>query len=112
VSCGLVPFALIIETAVVADGAKNVIAGGGNLISLFNDVLKGEAETAATAGEQTCGMGMTIEGIGVGDFMVPVDPRNGAPLEEGFLDGLAFRVLADGAKPLMALEIRDGLGFD
>jgi len=108
---GFVPFAFIIETTVVADSAKNVIAGGDNLIGLFDHVLKGKAETAATAGEQAGSVGMAIKGIAVGDLKLPVDPRNAAPLEEGFLDSVAFRVLADGAKPLMALEIRDRLGF-
>jgi len=100
-----VPFALVVEATEGADGAEDVVAGGDNPLGILNDVFESEVDTAGAAAKEPCRMGVAIDGVAVGDSKVRVDPSNRAPQEEGFLDGFAFGVLADGAEALVTVEV-------
>ena len=105
------PFTVIVEEAVSANGADNAVRAGGGVISVLDDVFKGEAETAAAAGEEASGVGGAINGAGALDMELEPDAIHGAPLEEGFLDGFAFGVVADGAAALVTVVFGDVFGF-
>lgn len=108
----LVPFSFVVEAAKGADGAENVIACGDNPLGIFDHVLEGEAETAGTAGKESGGVGVAIDGTGVRKVELTNDDIGRAPEEEGFLDGFTFGVMADGAGAVMAVEFGGGIGFE
>ena len=47
----LVPFAIIVEETIGADGADNSVASGLGMVGVFDDVLECKAESSATTGE-------------------------------------------------------------
>jgi hypothetical protein len=91
------PAAVFGETAVGADGADDAAGRGLHLTSALDDEFKRAADMASAAVEETGGVRMAVESGVVRDAVFLDDLGGAAPVEEGFFDGGAVGVFADGA---------------
>ena len=94
---GLDVGAVVGEAAGDLYGADYGVGVGLGLSGFFDDAVEGEADFGAAAEPEAGGVGMAIEGGEAGDIVVFDDLIVTGPVEEGFVDGFAFGVVADGA---------------
>jgi hypothetical protein len=113
VSCGGIdPFALVVYAGVGVDGFYQALGGGHDVFGSLNDEFESGAKMEVTLLEKVEGAGVTVNcswsavGLEVG-----VDVSDPAPLEEGFFDFFAVRMVADGAASLVVREVNFILGF-
>ena len=89
--------AVIPEAGAYFYGADDVADGGVGIAGSFDDAVEGGADSLAPASPEAYGVGVAVEAREAGEFVVVDDGGAGRPVEEGFVDGLAFGVVADGA---------------
>jgi hypothetical protein len=98
------PLAVIVDVSHSDDGADYVLGGGGDGVYLFDDGAETEAEVFIAEFKEATGMGVVVDsGFGF-DGEAMHDGFGAAPLEEGFLDGLAVRAAADFTADLVIFE--------
>ena len=95
------PFARVGEAGIGADGADDAFSCWTGAFGLFDDQSEGEAKIAAAPRKKIERMGVAVDGEAFGQFEFSADFGDGVPVEEGFFDGLALRVLADAAAALV-----------
>ena len=88
---------VLIEAAGDFDGAENGVGVGLGFAGFFDDAIEGEADVAAALVPEAAGVGVTVEGGEAGEIVVFDDLVVPGPVEEGFVDGFAIGVRADGA---------------
>lgn len=93
----LFPSAGLTEPTVGADGVYYRLAGDRGAGGLLDYVFQGVADVAAALIVEAYGEGMMVEAGARGQAVVFHDVVGVEPVDEGFLDGLAFRVFADHA---------------
>jgi hypothetical protein len=91
------PAAAAVDAGVGAHGAKDAVAGDGDVFGVFDDGVERGVETFAALEENAGGAGVPVDGAGVGDFVFVSDLPGGAPVNEFFFDGFAFGMVADDA---------------
>ena len=113
VSCGGIdPFALVVYAGVGVDGFYQALGGGHDVFGSLNDEFESGAKMEVALFEQVEGAGVTVNcswsavGLEVG-----VDISDPAALEEGFFDGVAVGMVADGTASLVVREDDFSLGF-
>lgn len=89
--------AVIAEAGANFDGANDVAGGGVGIAGSFDDAVEGGADGLAPASPEADGVDVAIEARETGEFVVVDDGRAVRPVEEGFVNGLAVGVVADGA---------------
>jgi hypothetical protein len=89
--------AVIPEAGAYFYGADDVAGGGVGIAGSFDEAVEGGADGLAPASPEANGVDVSVEAREAGEFVVVDDARAGRPVEEGFVDGFAFRVVADGA---------------
>ena len=89
--------AVIAEAGANFYGADDVADAGAGIDSSFNDAVEGGADGLAPAPPKADGVHMAVEAREAGEFVVVDDARAGRPVEEGFVNGVALGVVADGA---------------
>jgi len=89
--------AVIAEAGANFDGADDVTGVGIGIAGFFDDAVEGGADGLAPASPEADGVHVAIEAREAGEFVAVDDARAGCPVEEGFVDGLAIGVVADGA---------------
>jgi hypothetical protein len=91
----LVPFVVVGEDGVGADGSEDSLAGDGGLVYALEQLFDYAAEIAPAAGEKTGGVGVAVERGPVRQLVFAGNPGRAAPMEEFVLDGVAIRMSAD-----------------
>ena len=89
--------AVIAEAGVNFDGTDDVADTGVGIAGSFDDAVEGGADGLAAASPEADGVDVAVEAGEAGEFVVVDDAGAGRPVEEGFVDGLTFGVVADGA---------------
>ena len=89
--------AVIAEAGANFYGADDVADAGAGIASSFDDAGEGGADGLAPAPPEADGVHMAVEAREAGEFVVVDDARAGRPVEEGFVNGVALGVVADGA---------------
>ena len=92
--------AVAVETTVGADGPEDAVGGWIDVGGLLDNVSESEAEIAFAGGEESPGMGVAIDGAPFNAVVTSNVPRID-PVKEFLLDGVALRVIADGAVALV-----------
>jgi hypothetical protein len=88
---------VLAEAARHFDGAEYGVAAELGCVSFFDDAIEGRADCVAAALPEADGVGVAIEGGDAGEFVIADDAWDICPVEEGFVDGFAVGVVADGA---------------
>jgi len=96
-SGGLSVDAVLAEATGHFDSAEYRVAAGVGCVDLFDDAVEGGADGVAAALPEANGVGVAIKGRDAGEFVIADDGWDIRPVEEGFVDGLAIGVVADGA---------------
>ncbi len=97
------PFSGVRDAGISADGLND--AGRSDhldFIGSLNEVCEGEAKVVVAAGKKPGGVRMAVEGTKVGEFVIRGDFGGTVPVQESFLDGVAFGVATDSAFPFVA----------
>lgn len=95
------PLAVVREAGVEGDGADNGVGGNGNDHGFLDEWAQGQAEVRGALGEESGGVGVTIDRGVVGDSIFFGDGWGAAPMEEFGFDFVAFAMAADAAPPIM-----------
>ncbi len=103
------PFAGVVEAGVSLDGVDDRVGGRRDALGRLDDVFEGEPEIVRAAGKEAVGVGVAVEAGAAGELELLLDEREGAPLEEGFVDGVAVGMAADGTGTAVVRE-RNGAG--
>ena len=98
------PAAVAVDAAVGAHGAQDRVAGECHVVDGFDEGVEGGVQTFAALGEQAGGAGVAVDGAVVVEFVVLRELPGGAPVDEFFLDGFAFGMVADDAAAAVAFE--------
>jgi len=103
------PAAVFVDEGEDADGVEDVPGGEALGVGILDDVSEGELEVAIAQSEKIEGVGVVVDG-GFGlEIPAALDGVGAAPLQEGFFDIFAERMVADGKSAGVAFE-RGGLG--
>jgi hypothetical protein len=89
------PLAVVSEAGAEGDGADDGIGGDGDDHGLLDDRGKGEAEVRGALGEESRGMGVTVDRGVVGDSVFFGDGFGAAPMEKFAFDFGALAMAAD-----------------
>jgi hypothetical protein len=88
---------VLIEAAGHFYGAEYGVAAGIAVAGSFDEAIEGAADFDAAQAPEAAGVGMAVESGEAWKIVVPDDAFAPRPVEEGFVDGFAFGVVADGA---------------
>ncbi|HLV96998.1 MAG TPA: hypothetical protein VKS44_17530 [Candidatus Acidoferrales bacterium] len=97
--------AVFVETAEGFDSANDAVGGGSDAFGLFDDVTKGVLGSCFASLEEPEGVGVAVDGQPVAEFEAGGEIGCTPPVKEGLFDGVAFRVMADGAASRVAAEV-------
>ena len=101
---GFVPVAVFVEAAVGADGANDAVCRRWVNRGFLHDFFESESEAAGALLEEVQGVCMTVDCGSMAEIEFPGQVAGPPPHEESFLDGVALRVMANGAVDLMVVE--------
>lgn len=105
---GLDPFAGRGEGGVGFDGGDDSVRGNIAFIGAFDDSFESATHVAAAFGEESKGVGVIVNSALVAEHEAAVDGHGAVPVDEHFLDGFAFRMVADEAFALVMGEMGGG----
>ena len=98
------PAAVTVDAAVGAHGAQDRVAGECYVVDGFDEGIERGVQTFAALQEQASGAGVAVDGAVVVEVVVLRELPGGAPVDEFFLDGFAFGMVADDAAAAVAFE--------
>jgi hypothetical protein len=101
------PAAVAVDAAVGAHGAKDGVAGECYIVDGFDEGIECGVQTFAALEEKAGGAGVAVDGAIVGELVVLSELPGGAPVDEFFLDGFPFGVVANDATAAVAFEEED-----
>jgi len=101
------PAAAAVNAGVGAHGAKDHVAGDGDLVGGFHEKVENGMEIFAALEIQPRGAGVAVEGAIVGELVLTGEIPGGAPVEEFLFDEAAFGVAADEAFAAVTVEELD-----
>lgn len=99
------PATVFVEATVSADRSDYAVCRDGAGRGFLDDVFEAESHVAGAAPEEIEGVGVAVDGAAVRELEFVADVARASPLDEGFLDGFAFWMLADAAAPNVAVEV-------
>lgn len=102
------PFTVVFQAGASTDGADDAVGGDGGRHGALDNVFKRVAHVAAALLIEAHGVGMAVNASEAGEIVVIIQSKSITPVNEGFLDGFAFGVRADGAEALVTFGI-DGV---
>lgn len=105
------PAAVFAEASMCADGANDAVGGGGNAFSLLHEEFEAAAGAGGALAVETEGARVAVDDAAVGELEVVGDGGGALPVEECLVDGVAFRVAADGAAGCVVVEVYRGFLF-
>jgi hypothetical protein len=82
-----------------------------DLLATLEEILDSGEAIAAALLVESGGVGVAIEDATIVEIEIGGDVVGAAPMDEGFFNGLSFRVMTDGAFATVAVEGRAPLGF-
>lgn len=91
------PYALVVEEGAGADGVDDFVGGGDDAFSVLDEKFEGVDGVAAAAGVEAGGVGVAVDGRGVGDPVCEGEVRGAVPVEVVAFDGGEVRMAADAA---------------
>lgn len=101
----LVPAAVLVDAAEGADGADDAVGGGSAGFGLLDDVTEGVLCSGGAAFEEADGVRVSVDDEAIAELKVISEVGSTPPMKEGFVDGVTFRVVADGAMGFVAIEV-------
>jgi hypothetical protein len=101
---GFAPAHCVAEAGVGADSLDISRSGELYVVAALEDVFDGEEIIAAAPLEEARGVSVTVKNASVLELEVAGDSARTVPVEEFFLDGFAFGMMADGTFAAMAFE--------
>jgi len=101
---GVGPAAVFVDVGEEADGVEDVGGGEALVVGVLDDIAEAELEIASAQSEKVEGVGVVVDGGTGVEVPEALDGIGAAPLQEGFFDKFAARMLADGAFAGVALE--------
>ena len=106
---GLVPMAVVVDAGEGADGADDGVGGRDDGLGLFDQEAESVAGLFGSEAEEAEGFGVAVNDAAVGEIEFVSDDGWAVPVKDGLLDGVAFRVVADGTVGDVAEEGAVGL---
>ncbi|HEV2314350.1 MAG TPA: hypothetical protein VGR94_03520 [Candidatus Acidoferrales bacterium] len=103
------PVAVFGDLRIDPKGAKDSHAAGRSLVDALDDTFADATKIAAAAFEEPGSGSVTVNRGARGELIIEGDGGFRAPIDEVGLDGIAVRMIADGAFAGVALEGRIGL---
>jgi hypothetical protein len=91
------PLALVVDLGVEADGGDDGAGGGADGFGLLDEVFEGGAERGAALGAKAGGVGVTVNGGMMGDFVFVGDFLRAEPAEVVLINEFAVGVMANRA---------------
>ena len=98
------PFAIFVDATEGADGANDFVARGFDDAGLFHEEAQGESRVVGAFFEEAQGVSMAVNHGAVAEFEFAGQFAGASPVEKSLLDGVAVRVVADGAFDLVIFE--------
>ncbi|HEV2205794.1 MAG TPA: hypothetical protein VGR36_04610 [Candidatus Acidoferrales bacterium] len=92
-----VPAAVLVEAGEGADGSDDRVGGGEDALGLFDEIAEGVAGLFGSELGEAEGAGVPPDNAAVAEVEFVGDDGWTVPVEDTFLDGFAFGVVADGA---------------
>lgn len=96
------------KAGIGAHGADDAVAGDLDGAGVFEDAVEDRTKILLAGGVEAGGVGVTVEGAH-GQAVMTGGLERLVPVKEKLVDGLAFRMLANGALALVALDGGFGL---
>jgi hypothetical protein len=106
---GFVPVAALVEAGEGADGSDDGVSGGDDALGLFDEEAEGVAGVFKPLTEEAEGVSMAVENAAVAEVEFEGDGGRAVPVKDGFVNGVAFGVVADGAMGYVSLESAVGV---
>jgi hypothetical protein len=106
---GLVPVAVLVEAGEGADGSDDGVSGGDDALGLFDEEAEGVAGVFDALAEEAEGVSMAVKDAAVAEIEFEGDGGWAVPVKDGFVNGVAFGVVADGAVGYVAMKSAVGV---